>query len=170
MDTIEKLKENQSKWENEIKTRRDRVQFLNEQMPALVTAAIESTGAKQKEAHDKRTQYAAELETLTAELPEVQRRHDEAKQAVKNFYVDEAQQAYDAILEKFIPARAKVGELRLKNQRLENWRGLGKDEAGIEDVRLFRIEFANASAEFDLLSIRENEARKNLQQVKERTQ
>ena len=170
MDTIEQVKKNLEKWEDEITTRRERLQFINEQLPALVTAAIESKGTAQKEAQAKRTQYAAELETLNAEMPEVQRRHDEAKQAVKNFYIDEAQQAYDEIMEKFLPARAKVGEMTKKNTRLENWRALGSDAAGIEDVRLFRIEYANASAEFDLLSIEENKARKNLQQVRERTQ
>ncbi len=170
MDTLEQIKKNQVKWEAEVNTRKERMQFINEQLPALVSAAVQSSGTAQKEAQSKRTQYAAELETLKAEMPEVQRRYNEAKQEEKDFCIEEAEREYKAVLEKFIPAKSSLNELTLKNSRLETWTGLRKDAETIEETRLFRIEYANARALFDTLAIEENKARKNLQRVRERAQ
>jgi hypothetical protein len=145
MDVLETLQSNVNQWADAIDERKARADFLRGECDRLVGETIDLSEAKAKQARKDRAECLTELELLAAQLSELHRRHEIAEQAVKEYQVNQAREAYERA---DAEARAKRLELDAAlNERLRfNNRHGRETEADINGRKDIEVRIATLTA------------------------
>jgi hypothetical protein len=146
MNVIETLENNVTQWQQAIDERTERAAFLRGECDRLVSETIDLTESKARKASEARAANLTELELIEAQLSELHRRHEVAKQAVKEYQLTQAQEAYAKAEQE---ARAKRLELNAAlDERLHfmNRGGRGETNESVEARKQIEIKVATAQA------------------------
>lgn len=94
MNVLQELESNVVTWAQAIDERKTRAAFLRGECDRLISESIDLSETKAKQARKDRAEYLAELELIEAQLSELARRHAVAIQAVKEYRISQAMEAY----------------------------------------------------------------------------
>jgi len=168
MDVLQTLEANVSQWQQAIDERKARAEYLRGECDRLVSESIDLSEAKAKQARKDRAEYLAELELTQAQKAELTRRHELAVQAVKEYKLTQAREAYELAEQ---AARAKRLALNAAiDERLHFLNRGGRSSENEESVNARRdieVKIANAQAAVTIANRKAADAGAALQLARE---
>jgi hypothetical protein len=168
MNTLETLQSNVAKWADAIDERKARIEVLNSGILSLVSDSIDGTDAKQKAARNKRAEYLAELESMTAELSELAWRLEVAIQSVNEYKLNVAQEVYDRADKDAHDKRAVLLKMQDAKLRFINKGGRkGLSDSSVVAKKKIEVDLATAQADLTIANRRKDAAGKVVKALRE---
>jgi hypothetical protein len=146
MDVLETLEANVTTWRQAIDERKNRADFLHVECDRLVGETIDLSEPKAKQASTKRAEHLTELELIGAQLSELHKRHEIAEQAIREYQLTQAQEAYTKADNEARAARLEVNAALDERRHFMNSGGRGETEASINEHKQIEIKLATAQA------------------------
>jgi hypothetical protein len=168
MDVLATLQSNVNTWADAIEERSQRAAFLHVECDRLVGETIDLAEGKAKQASTKRAEHLSELELIEAQLSELHRRHEIAQQAVREYQLTQAQEAYTKADQEAREKRQALIAVQDEKRHFMNRGGRGgQSEESIRGLQALEVAEANAKAEVTIANRKAAEAGAALQALTE---
>jgi hypothetical protein len=159
MNILATLESNVTTWQQAIDERTTRADFLRGEADRLVSETIDLTESKAKQASTKRAECLTELELIEAQLSELHRRHEIAEQAVKEYQLTQAQEAYNKADNEARAARLELNAALDERLHFMNRGGRGgQTEESINQAKQIEIKIATVQAASRIATRKQAEA------------
>jgi hypothetical protein len=146
MDVLATLESNVTQWQQAIDERKNRAAFLHGECDRLIGETLDLSEPKARKASEARAAHITELELIDAQLSELHKRHEIAEQAVKEYQLTQAQEAYTKADHEARAARLELNAALDERLHFMNRGGRAETEASIDERKQIEIKIATAQA------------------------